>query len=91
MRSGHTLLSMFFSKGEKSFNGNCIIFIKFVLLENLICKCSASKLKRVEMPGMEVCKAKAQMEEGPCKGSGDRAERLEAHAGLTRTEHSSGK
>ena len=40
---------------------------------------------------MEVCKAKAQREEGPCHRAGNRPERKDAHAGVTEAEHSSGK
>lgn len=42
-------------------------------------KRSASKLEIAEeMTGMEVCKAKAQREEGPCHRAGDRPERKDA-------------
>lgn len=40
---------------------------------------------------MGVCKAKAPMEEGAGMDQGARAERLDGHAGVTRTRRSSGK
>lgn len=44
-----------------------------------------------EITGMGVCKAKAPVEGGAGMDQEARAERLDAHAGVTRTEHSSGK
>lgn len=44
-----------------------------------------------EMTGMGVCKAKAPMEGGAGLDQGARAERLDVHAGVRQTEHSSGK
>lgn len=66
---------------------------EFVLLEKSDSQVFSFKIREIteEMARMEVCKTKAQMEEGAWNGLGARAEHLEAHADVTRIEHSSSK